>query len=61
MKHIDTNPPAEGTPILVSDGQHKKVAYFCDGNLYYLEYDPHLGVLRKQVLHGNFNLWTEIL
>ena len=56
-KHVKTEPPAEGTAVLVSSTT-TDVAYYCDGEFYYLEYDPNLGVLRKQYV--NASLWTEI-
>ena len=48
---MDT-PPAEGFPCFVKTQNRNSVAMFCDGDWYTLEYDPHLGVLRKVPVHG---------
>ena len=35
------------------------IAYYCDGDFYCLEYDPHLGVLRKQFVSEPIEYWSE--
>lgn len=32
--------------------------YYCDGNFYTLDYDPHLGVMRKNVCLEKVDMWT---
>lgn len=60
-KNLETNPPAEGKAVLILSGKDPMVAYYCDGSFYYLEYDPHLGVLRKQHVSKTILKWAEII
>lgn len=54
---VQTNPPAEGKAVFIYR-KEPFVAYYCDGEFYYLEYDPHLGVLRKQHVSEKIQRWA---
>lgn len=59
-KNIDTNPPAEGEAVFILRKNKPMIAYYCDGSFYYLEYDAHLGVLRKQHVSDTVIKWAEV-
>lgn len=60
-KHIKSNPPTEREAVIVRNSKKQTtVAYLCDGEFYSLQYDPHLGVLRKHCLSDSPVYWTEI-
>ncbi len=54
---LKKDPPVEGVAVMMSN---KTVGYYCDGEFYFLKYDPHLGVLRKEHVNDKIEYWTEI-
>ena len=59
-KHVSTNPPAEGQPVFITRNGEKDVAYYNNGSFFFLEYDPHLGVLRKQHVSEKVEYWLPV-
>ena len=61
--------PSTGQDVLVLHMNGEKdpdfwtteVAYYCDGGFYYLEYDPNLGIMRKQFMTEPVDYWTQYL
>jgi hypothetical protein len=59
-------PPIDGQTVVVlfkngtgdKDFWTESVATFCDGSFYCLEYDPHLGILRKQFVKEPTEYWS---
>ena len=62
-----TQPPKEGQLVVVLNMNGEKdsqfwtddYAYYCDGAFYNLQYDPHLGVMRKHAYTEHVDAWTE--
>lgn len=53
--------PAEGAAVIIlNTNNNPDVGYYCDGDFYFLEYDPHLGVLRKQHIPYKVKFWKTI-
>ena len=65
-KRVKETPPAEGAAVVIllthgeqdSDFWTTEIAYYCDGQFYNLEYDPHLGILRKQHVSEPVEYWA---
>lgn len=61
--------PADGQTVVLcfSNGEVDKqfwttdLATYCDGTFYKLEYDEHLGVLRKVPVHEKVLAWSSYL
>ena len=59
--------PREGQQVAVlckngeKDSQfwYSSIACYCDGDFYTLDYDPNLGVLRKNHYFGDVDMWAE--
>ena len=66
---VKTDPPAEGRAVLILNTLGERdsqlwttdIAYFCDGEFYYLELDPHLGILRKEHVDFNVEYWADYI
>lgn len=64
--NVKDNPPADGQCVVVlftndtndTDFWTTQIAYYCDGGFYCLEYDPTLGVLRKQYISEPVEYWS---
>ena len=59
--------PYEGKAVVVlnmngtydTDFWTTEIAYYCDEQFYFLEYDPHLGILRKQHYPYKVEYWAD--
>lgn len=67
-KNIEKDPPCEGSLVFIlqlngeldKDFWTTEAAYYCDGEFYVLEYDPHLGILRKQHVSNKAKYWHPV-
>ena len=59
--NVKEHPPIIGEPVLIRIEDEVNVAYFCDSNFYCLEYDPHLGILRKQCVTDTVQYWANLI
>ena len=66
---LKEHPPSNGKPVVVlhmngeldPDFWTMDIAYFCNGEFYNLEYDPHLDILRKVFVTEPVEYWAEIV
>ena len=66
---VKDDPPPEGEPVLVLEKHYSEdpdywtteVAYFCDDAFWNLEYDPNLGIMRKNFYGQHPEYWAQYI
>ena len=66
---VEDNPPAEGQCVVVlhqyssndPDCWTTEIAYYCDEAFWNMEYDPNLGVMRKNYVGKDPEYWSNYI